>query len=61
MAHHFVTKEHTVIVITPRKFGSEGLSFVYSAEQNLSCHEIKDDHDVKTVVTRWLVIIRDTD
>lgn len=55
-----LTAETTLTVILPEEFVAERLSFVSSAERNFVDHKVKDDRELKTVLTRSL-ITQDTD
>jgi hypothetical protein len=56
MAYNFVAEQNRLIMIISQASVAEQLSCVFSAEENLGGHRIKDD----AVETEWL-ITHDTD
>jgi hypothetical protein len=58
---NFITIEATVIVIISRELVAERLSSLSSNEKrDLVGHKFKDNREVQTIVTQWL-ITQDTD
>jgi len=49
---NFITTESKLILITLGKFVAHPIPALH---QNLGCHKLKDDHEVETVVTRWMI------
>jgi len=50
--YNFVTTESKLIVITSGKFIAHPFA---ALQQNLGCHKLKDDREVETVVTGWMI------
>jgi len=52
MAYNFVTTESKLILITSGKFVAHPFP---ALQQNLGCHKIKDDREMETAVTGWMI------
>jgi hypothetical protein len=55
MWHNFVNKDPTLIVITSGNQSSSEYLLFPELKQNLGGHNFKDNRELETAVTRWLV------